>query len=249
VADRNPDPARRAISFGPFRLLPSQKLLLEDEAPVRVGSRSLEVLCALVERPGELVSKSELMARVWPGAFVDESNLKVHVAGLRRALGDGQPGRRYLANVPGRGYCFVAPVNLHEPEGTPPQNVSVSERLHNLPAARSRLVGRYGLIRSLVDQLPKLRFVTIVGPGGIGKTAVALAIAEALLPSYADGVRFVDLSRVLDPQHVSVAFAATLGITVQSAGDIGQLIDVSRDKHMLVLLDTCEHVTDAAAVN
>ena len=104
--------AEWTVSFGPFRLLPAQQLLLEDEAPVRLSSRAFEILAALVESAGELVSKNDLIARVWPNTFIDENTLRVHIAGLRRALGDGQPGRRYLANVPGRGYRFVAPVEL-----------------------------------------------------------------------------------------------------------------------------------------
>src|SRR5205823_2055518 len=99
------------VSFGPFRLLPAQQLLLEGERPVRLGSRARDILSALVERPGQLVSKQELMARVWPDTFVEEGNLKVHVAALRRALGDGRAGHRYITNIPGRGYCFVAPVS------------------------------------------------------------------------------------------------------------------------------------------
>ena len=97
----------RAISFGPFSLFPAQRLLLEGDKPVRLGSRAFEILITLVERPGELVGKDELIARVWPNTFVEESNLKVQVAALRRTLGDGN---RYLVNVPGRGYSFVAPV-------------------------------------------------------------------------------------------------------------------------------------------
>ena len=82
--------SERAISFGPFRLVPTQRLLLEDDNPVRVGSRALDILTALVERPGELVGKHELMARVWRGTFVEEGNLKFQVGALRRALGDGR---------------------------------------------------------------------------------------------------------------------------------------------------------------
>jgi len=115
VSELYPTSTDRAISFGPFRLLPAQQLLLEGEAPVRLGSRALDILAALVENPAELVSKNDLIARVWPDTFIDENTLRVHIAGLRRALGDGQPGRRYLANVPGRGYRFVAPVELSAP--------------------------------------------------------------------------------------------------------------------------------------
>jgi DNA-binding winged helix-turn-helix (wHTH) protein len=104
----------RTFSFGPFRLFPKQRLLFEDRNPVRLGSRALDILIALVERSGELLSKSELIARVWPNLFVVEANLTVHVAALRRALRDGQDGSRYLVNIPGRGYRFVAPVEVSE---------------------------------------------------------------------------------------------------------------------------------------
>jgi DNA-binding winged helix-turn-helix (wHTH) protein len=99
-----------AVSFGPFRLLPMQRLLLEGGKPLHIGSRALDIVMALVEHPGRVVGKQELMDRVWPNTCVTESNLKVHVAALRRALGDGQPGRRFVVNVHGRGYVFVAPV-------------------------------------------------------------------------------------------------------------------------------------------
>jgi len=98
------------VSFGPFCLLPTQFLLLEDEKPVPLGSRALEILIALLERRGELVSKQDLTARVWPKLFVDPSNLTVHMSALRRALRDGRDGRRFIVNIRGRGYCFVASV-------------------------------------------------------------------------------------------------------------------------------------------
>ena len=101
----------RAVSFGPFCLLPAQRLLLEGDKPVRLGSRALDILIALVEHSGEVVGKDELIARVWPATFVEESNLKFQVSALRRTLGEGN---RYLVNIPGRGYCFVAPVTRSE---------------------------------------------------------------------------------------------------------------------------------------
>ena len=100
------------VSFGPFALLPTQLLLREGDKPVPVGSRSLEILIALLERRGELVSKQHLMARVWPNLFVHPSNLAVHISRLRRALRDGRDGRRFIVNIPGRGYCFVASVDV-----------------------------------------------------------------------------------------------------------------------------------------
>jgi DNA-binding winged helix-turn-helix (wHTH) protein len=103
-------PAPSEIAFGSFRLLPAQFLLLEGDEPVHLGSRALEILIALLERPGELVSKQELMARVWPSIFVEPANLTVHMSALRRTLRDGRDGNRFIINVPGRGYSFVASV-------------------------------------------------------------------------------------------------------------------------------------------
>ena len=100
------------VVFGPFRLLPTQFLLLEGDKPVCLGSRALEILIALLERRGELVSKQDLMARVWPNVFVEPANLTVHMSALRRALRDGRDGHRFIVNIPGRGYCFVAAVDV-----------------------------------------------------------------------------------------------------------------------------------------
>src|SRR4051812_40535150 len=109
----------RMIAFGPFVLIPSQQLLLKADHPVRVGARAFEILACLVERAGEIVNKEDLIARVWPNVFVQEGNLKVHVATLRQALGDGQGGNRYIVNVPGRGYRFVAEVSYRSEPSRP----------------------------------------------------------------------------------------------------------------------------------
>lgn len=99
-----------AMSFGPFHVLPSQRQLLEGNRPLRIGSRAFDILVVLVERAGELVRKDELRNLVWPGTFVEDGNLKVQVATLRRTLRDGVDGNRYISTVAGRGYWFVAPV-------------------------------------------------------------------------------------------------------------------------------------------
>jgi len=238
--------AARTIAFGPFRLLPAQQLLLEGAAPVRLGSRAFEVLTALVERPGEVIDKTELIARVWPDVFIDENTLRVHVAGLRRALGDGQPGRRYVANVPGRGYRFVAPVDFMEAE-TPPNVAKPAQPKHNLPLMRSRIVGRAGTIDALSKLLPQHQLVTILGAGGIGKTTLAVAVAEALLPEFPDGVCFVDLAPVEDAQFVAGTIGTMLGIAVSPQNLIPRLVEFLRDKRMLILLDNCERIIEAAA--
>src|SRR5881398_1051338 len=141
-----PEPSATAdgehtFAFGPFRLLAAQRLLLEGDTPVRLGSRAFDILAALVERSGEVVAKQELIARAWPQTFVEEANLKMQVSALRRALGDGQGGHRYVATVPGRGYNFVAPVHRDEPAraALPPAVGSAS--VHNLPLAMTRMIG------------------------------------------------------------------------------------------------------------
>lgn len=108
-------PVQRCFAFGPFLLRPEQQLLLKREAPVRIGGRALDILTALVEKPGELVDKRTLISRVWPNVYVEETNLKVNVAGLRRALDDDPCVPRFIATVVGRGYRFIAPVRATGP--------------------------------------------------------------------------------------------------------------------------------------
>src|ERR1700739_4131896 len=129
------------IAFGPFRLHAAQRLLLEGDKPVRLGSRAFDILAVLVERAGEVVGKEELIARAWPQTFVQESNLKLQVSALRRALGDGQGGHRYVVTVPGRGYNFVAPVRRQEPAQVPPRPTIAPAGGHHLPLAATRMIG------------------------------------------------------------------------------------------------------------
>jgi DNA-binding winged helix-turn-helix (wHTH) protein len=108
-------PSRDLICFGPFRLSVTGRVLEKGSVPVRLGSRALDILIALVERPAEVVTKKELFARVWPDLVVDEGNLRYQVSALRKALGEGQSGARYVTNVSGRGYCFVVPISRAAP--------------------------------------------------------------------------------------------------------------------------------------
>jgi predicted ATPase/DNA-binding winged helix-turn-helix (wHTH) protein len=236
--------ADQAIGFGPFRLLPDQQLLLEADKPVRLGSRALAILVALIDSAGELVSKDELLARVWPGTFVEEGTLRVHIAALRRALGDGEGGKRYVANISGRGYRFVAPVYRDAAPREPP--ALTDEGLGKLPEPMSRMVGRTDVVASLVAQFASRRLVTITGPGGIGKTTVALAAANELLRSRMDAC-FVDLTPIADARHVAAAVASALGIAVRSGNPLPSVIAVLRDKKMLLVLDGCEQVIEAVA--
>ena len=236
-----------AISFGPYRLLAAQRLLLEGGKPVRLGGRAFDILTALVERAGEIVGKDELIARAWPKTFVEEANLKIQVSALRRALGDGQGDNRYVATVVGRGYNFVAPIHEEELSETPPSPTVAPAPPHNLPFAVTRMIGREEIVTTLVTQLSRRRLMTVAGPGGIGKTTLALAGAERMIGAYEHGVWLVDLAPLGDPCLVPSALATVLGLEVCTADSLPSLVAALRDSRMLLLLDNCEHVIDAAA--
>jgi predicted ATPase/DNA-binding winged helix-turn-helix (wHTH) protein len=214
---------------------------------VRLGSRAFDILVGLVERAGEVVGKKELIARVWPQTFVEDANLKIQVSALRRALGDGQGGHRYVVTVPGRGYNFVAPVSLEESSRASPPPRMAPTAAHNLPFAATRMIGREEAVAALVSRLSRERVVTIVGPGGIGKTTVALAVAERMIASYEHGVWLVDLAPLSDPRLVPSAVATVLGLEIRTEDPLPGLVASLRHQRMLLLLDNCEHVIDAAA--
>jgi predicted ATPase/DNA-binding winged helix-turn-helix (wHTH) protein len=241
-------PAPQAALFGPFRLLIAERVLLEGSKPVRLGSRAMEILIALVERAGDLVSKRELFRIVWPDTVVVEANLAVHIAGLRRALGEGQAANRYIINVPGRGYRFVASVTVVEGQEQPGPVVATVPQQHNLPPHSTRLIGRDSVIEELQRRCLAGRLTTIIGPGGIGKTTVALAVCDSLLAQFRDGVWLVDLSRTTDPKLVAPTTAAALQLEVRSDNPLLGLVSILRDRDMLLVLDNCEHVVDEAAI-
>ena len=175
--------AEALILFGPFRMLPKQRLLMQADKPIHLGGRAFDVLIALLERPGELVSKEELMARVWPNTFVGPANLAMHISALRRALGDGHDGNRYVVNIPGRGYRFVAPVTIVE---DPPE-----------PAVTPASDPRPAMMQDCAAQLPHGYLLSLVGPGG-GKTGVMLALVSETISLRQDGIWLVNLNSVED---------------------------------------------------
>ena len=235
-----------AFTFGSFRLIPAQRILSEDGNPVHLGSRALDILAALTERAGETVTKEQLIARAWPDMVVDEGALRVHVAALRRALRDGRGGNRFITNIPGRGYSFVAPVR-REPGRETAVRLNPQALGNNLPAQLTRVIGRTEIIATIVARAVQQRFLTIVGPGGVGKTTVAVAAAGALGDSYSDGVWFVGLGSLQDPALVTSAISAAMGGTPGVGDPLSSLLAWLRDKHALIILDNCEHVINAVA--
>ncbi len=237
--------------FGPFRLFATARRIEKDGAALALGDRALDILIALLEQPGEVVTHKELMARAWRGLVVEPGNLRVHIANLRKALGDNQQESRYIVNVPGQGYCFVAPVT-HDTAATPPASApgsafDTARRRLLPPPTLSRMVGREDAVRSIAADLIAERFVTIIGPGGMGKTTVAVAVANALLEEFGDAVCFVDLGAVSDPELVAATVASTLGVTIQVADAMPTLLDCLRALRILLVLDNCEHVIESAA--
>jgi DNA-binding winged helix-turn-helix (wHTH) protein len=233
----------RFFSFGSFKLVPDQRRLLRGDVPVRLGTRALAILSVLVEHAGELISKQDLISRVWPDTFVDESNLKVNIAALRKALDGDDTQLSHIATVSGRGYSFVAPVIVGELENS----LENRRRVSNLPISTKHIIGRCEVIQQVTGELSRCRFLTIVGSGGIGKTTVATAVAESLLQAYEHGICFMDFSSLNDPSRVSYAVCAALRIptTIENAND--QLKSHLQNREILLVFDTCEHILSAAA--
>ncbi|MNO59171.1 putative HTH-type transcriptional regulator [compost metagenome] len=207
----------------------------------------MDILLILLEHAGKVVSKQDLMAQVWPDSVVEEINLRVHMAALRKALGDGQAGQRYIVTVAQRGYSFVAPCSLeHSGQGLHSDAGKLSG--HNLPLRSTRLIGRQVLVDNLVAQLPRQRFITLVGPGGIGKTTVALRVAEQLIGRYRDGIRLLDLAPINDPAMVCGHLATVLELSLHDSEPMNSLATFLRERHMLLVIDNCEHLIDSVAL-
>jgi predicted ATPase/DNA-binding winged helix-turn-helix (wHTH) protein len=240
-------PGKDVLSFGPFRLASGERLLTRQGTPVELGARALDILIALLSRPNEVIGKKELLSQVWPDVTVEESSLRFHMAGLRKALGDGKDGARYITTLAGRGYCFVAPVtrSRDEVEATKPPAADFPHA--NLPGRLVHMVGRDQDVLRIATDLMATRFVSIVGIGGVGKTTVAIAVGHHVREAFADAVMVVDLSMVSDPGLVATAIASMLGLSVQADDATPVLLAYLRDKRVLLILDTCEHLIDAAA--
>ena len=236
----------QAVQFGPYRVHPRQRLVLEADRPLRLGRRAVDILLILLEQAGNVVSKQELIARVWPKSVVEDGNLRVHMAALRKALGDGQAGQRYIVTVAQRGYSFVAPLSI-EPMSLPSDGVP-QRPCHNLPLRRTRMIGRHALIDSLVQQLPAQRFVTLTGAGGIGKTTVALRVAELLIGHYRDGIRLLDLAPLSAASMILPNLAALLDLAPAAHGPLVTFARSLQERQLLLVIDNCEHLLDDIAL-
>jgi predicted ATPase/DNA-binding winged helix-turn-helix (wHTH) protein len=219
--------------------------------PVPLGGRAFQIFAVLVKSAGELVTKDELMARVWPGAVVEENKLQVHISAVRKALG---PDRGTLRTSFGRGYrlvgnwairkeCALAGQVAFDPTRMPDPPF-----LNNLPAAASGVIGRTAAVQQLQEFLSACRAITLTGPGGIGKTTLALEVARRLFPAFHGDCWLVDLASLSDPGFVPSMVAGVLGLGLGddeiSTESVARAIG---GKKLLLVLDNCEHLMDATA--
>jgi predicted ATPase/DNA-binding winged helix-turn-helix (wHTH) protein len=248
MKDRRTSQPKDALSFGPFSLFAAERLLKKGDEPIPLGGRALDILIALAERAGEVVTHKELISMAWPDVRVEEANLRFQIATLRKAIGDGGDGARYISNVAGRGYCFVAPVTRSSAkQSVPVIGITTTERVNKLPPRLARMVGRDDTVRALTQQLQMWRFVSVVGPGGVGKTTVVISVAHTLVDGFHDAVFFIDLAALTDPQLVPTAIASALGLPVQTRDPLVSLLAFIGDRKILLVLDSCEHVIGVAA--
>jgi predicted ATPase/DNA-binding winged helix-turn-helix (wHTH) protein len=236
----------RKLGFGPFELSIGERALRRDGVVLPLGGRALDILIYLAERPGEVIAKKELIDHVWHDVTVEEGSLRVHVAAIRKALGDGQFGNRYIANIKGRGYSFVGTV-VSLAGGTESRNAKFPHQ-GRLPVRPITMIGRETAVSEVSNKLRNEQFVTLLGPGGIGKTTIALAVGRAAAAEFGGEVYFVDLESLTDPRHVAGAVAASLGLELKSRDPGLELVDLVRSRKLLVILDSCEHVIEAVAL-
>jgi len=230
---------------GPFRLDGRQRVLEKNGTPVALGSRTMDLLIALIERAPQIVEKRDLLARVWPSMVVEEGNLRFQIGVLRRALGDGQAGCRYIVNVAGRGYCFVAPVSRVTAQ---PAAHESGRGVSSLPPlGLVDILGREQALADIESMVRFRRFVSIVGAGGVGKTTVAVAVAHALIAQFENDVRFVDLSSITSSSLATETIAAAVRAPRGASGAKHVALPQTHGGRVLLLLDNCEHVIEAAA--
>ena len=248
------DPASErlaGIAFGRFQVLPDRREVLADGRPIKLGGRAFDVLMALIEAHGAVVSKEVLMARVWTSRIIEENSLAAQIAALRAAFG---AERALIRTVSGRGYQFTGEIRIlsasPEKAGAGLATAAQASVLPptNTPKPVSELIGREEELGEILNLVAGNRLVTLTGAGGIGKTTLALALARELRPHFADGVWLAEFSAFADPGLVPATVAAAIGLEL-GGGEVStqRVAQALAGKSLLLVLDTCEHVIAAAA--
>jgi predicted ATPase/DNA-binding winged helix-turn-helix (wHTH) protein len=238
-------PSAIRFRFGPFELNVAERSLRKASHVIPIGGRAYDILIALLENAGAVVGKAELIARAWPDVTVEEGSLRVHLSALRKALGDGQFGNKYIASLQGQGYSFIAPVTRLAADH---DGGSATAGSSNLPVALGRMVGRNDVVVEIQGLLRSgQRLITILGAGGIGKTTVALSVGHGMLADFSGAAFFVDLSTVTDRENLIGAIASAVGLGPQLVDPKEALRNFLRPRRALIILDSCEHLIEKTA--
>jgi len=226
------------LRFGPFEFSSRDRVLRREGLQIPLGSRALDILAYLAERPGEVIPKKELLDHVWSGLTVE--------AAIRKALRDGQFGNRHIANIRGRDYSFVGTiVRLEDGKDGGSNSPNLRGRL---PTRPPMLIGREAAARLLRDLVSVHRLVTLTGPGGIGKSTLAIEVGRAILGDFQGGGWLVELAPLADEDLVPSAVASVLGLKLMGGAISAEAVARGiGNANLLLILDNCEHVIDAAA--
>jgi len=234
-----PSGAPAEYRFDRFRLRPGERQLLEGDRPVKLGARAFDILVLLVQGRDRALPKGELMERVWPRVIVEDNNLQVQIAALRKILGQAA-----IATIPGRGYQFTPRLE----STAEAQSEELSPRKDNLPRPLTSFIGREQDLSDLAKLLETTRLLTLTGIGGCGKTRLAIKLAEAVKSSFPNGVCFVDFASITEPERVTLCVAGAFGVREEADKPIVEtLIRHLSDQQLLLVLDNCEHLLGACA--
>jgi predicted ATPase len=234
----------KIASFGAFRLHVTERLLEKNGNPVKIGSRALDILTTLLEHAPEVVSKRDLIQHAWGQLVVEDVSLRVHVANLRKQLGDSESLGGSITNIQGRGYCFAGQVTWTIAGATASDTPTATPRLPRSPLL---MIGRDDAVRELTAQLKEHRFLSIVGAGGIGKTTVALALSHRMFSDFQGSVHFLDLAPLEDRRLLARVLASQLGLAAFSENPLPAILAFLREQRLLLVFDSCEHLIDAVA--
>lgn len=247
--------------FGPFVVRETQRRLERSGEVVRLGFRSFELLLELLKHASKVLTKDDLLSTVWDGVVVEEASVRVQISMLRKVL--GRPGAgddcvEWISNVPLKGYRFngkvlreciyTARTNAVSPAVTassPPS--STTPAFTKLPTRLTRLIGREADLERLLTTMDASRIVTVAGPGGIGKTRLAIRAAECHQARTATQTAFIDLSPAVCEDHVTGAVARAVGMPSGTPATTQAIQQQLAGRDVLLLIDNCEHVVNSVA--